>query len=113
VAPSATFTGLTSLWSSVLCEKGVDEFWHSKDCLLGNCVECSVTRRLRVCGGKLSSEKLISWRCFGQETIGVSSNGRDKKVVKLEYKETTTAELIEFMKPKLTFFVKHNFLATW
>jgi hypothetical protein len=32
--------------------------------------------------------------------------------VKLEYKEMTSAELIEFMKPKLSFFVKHNFLAT-
>ena len=33
--------------------------------------------------------------------------------MKLEYKETTIAELIEFLKPKLNFFVKHNFLATW
>jgi hypothetical protein len=113
VAPTTTFLDLTLLWSSILCEKGVDEFWHSKDCLFGNCADCGVTTRLRVCGGELSSEKLISWRCFGQETIGVNSDGRDKKVVKLEYKETTTADFIDFVRPKLSFFVKHNFLATW
>jgi hypothetical protein len=43
VASSATFSGLTSFWSSVLYEKGVDEFWHSKECFLGNCANCGVT----------------------------------------------------------------------
>jgi hypothetical protein len=112
-ASTATFSGLTSFWSSILCEKGVDEFWHSKDCLLGNCADCGVTTMLQVCSGELNSQKLITWRCFGQEIVGVNSEGKDRKVVKLEYKETTATELIEFMKPKLSFFVKHNFLATW
>jgi hypothetical protein len=52
---TATFPNLTSFWSSVLCEKGVDEFWHSKDCLLGNCADCGVTTMLWVCSGELNS----------------------------------------------------------
>jgi hypothetical protein len=110
---TATFSGLTSFWSSVLCEKGVDEFWHSKDCLFGNCADFGVTTMLRICLGELNSQKLVTWRCFGQETVGVNNKGKDRKVVKLEYKETIAAKLIEFMKPKLSFFVKYNFLATW
>jgi hypothetical protein len=112
-ASIATFPGLTNFWSSVLCDKGVDEFWHSKDCLLCNYADYGVSTMLRVCSGELNSQKLVTWWCFGQETVGINSKGKDRKVVKLEYKETTTVELIEFMKPKLSFFVKHNFLATW
>jgi hypothetical protein len=90
-ASTATFSGLASFWSSVLCEKGVDEFWHSKDYLLGNCADCGVTTMLWVCSGELNSQKLVTWRCFGQEIVGVNSKGKHRKVVKLE----------------------HNFLATW
>ena len=91
----------------------MDEFWYSTDYLFGNCADCGMTTRLRVCGRKLSSEKLISWRCFGHETIGVNSDDRDKKVVKLESKETIAADLIDFVRPKLSFSMKHNFLAIW
>jgi hypothetical protein len=59
----------------------VDELWHSKDCLLGNCTDCGVIIMLRVCSCELNSQKLVIWRCFGQETVGVNSEGKDRKVV--------------------------------
>ena len=54
---------------------------------------------------------LVTWRCFGLETIGVNNESKDMKFMKLEYKEMTIVEFIDFLKPKLSFFVKHNFLA--
>jgi hypothetical protein len=46
IASTATFPDLTSFWSSVLCEKWVDELWHSKDYLVGSCTDCGMTTML-------------------------------------------------------------------
>lgn len=43
------------------------------------------------------------------ETI-VTKKGEEKKKLKLIYKSTRSNELIEYMKPKLQYFICHNFI---
>jgi hypothetical protein len=39
--------------------------------------------------------------------------GKEKKKPKLIYKSTTSNELVQYLKPKLQYFVYHNFDAIW
>jgi hypothetical protein len=45
--------------------------------------------------------------------IMMSRVGKPLKKLSLIYKQTTSNELVEYMKPKLQGFVKHNFVARW
>ena len=54
----------------------------------------------------------ISWKWFGMETI-TTQKGETRKKLALMYKSTTSSEFIQYLKPKIEFFVKHNFVATW
>jgi hypothetical protein len=40
-------------------------------------------------------------------------DGRDKKVNKMMYNDTRLVELIKYLKPHLSKFVVHNFVARW
>jgi HD-GYP domain-containing protein (c-di-GMP phosphodiesterase class II) len=59
-----------------------------------------------------SSSALISWKHSSVETI-VTKKGEERKKLKLIYKSTKNNELIEYLKPKLQYFVSHNFIARW
>ena len=39
--------------------------------------------------------------------------GETQKKLALMYKSNTLVEFIKYLKPKLEFFVKHNFVARW
>jgi hypothetical protein len=54
----------------------------------------------------------ISWKCFFLKTI-VTKKGEEKKKLKLVYKSTSSIELITYLKPKLQYFVHHNFVSRW
>lgn len=43
----------------------------------------------------------------------ISKKGKALKRLTLVYKKTTSDEFIDYLKPNLDFFVKHNFVARW
>jgi hypothetical protein len=55
----------------------------------------------------------VSWNCFELEVIGVNEDGRPKKKVKECFKETSSSTFLEYLRPKIQLFVKHNFVARW
>ncbi len=76
------FSGLTTMWISILCEKPPLFPWHAKRCLEGECLECGIIT-FKVYPWGLQYDKLIEWKSIGYEVVGKIDKGRDKKVKKL------------------------------
>jgi len=56
----------------------------------------------------------IRWKCFEYIKIGTHlETGKDKKRIDEVFKETSAREFIAYLKPKVSGFVKHNFIANW
>jgi hypothetical protein len=49
----------------------------------------------------LNSNKLVAWRKIAHVVVGRISDGWEKKMSKVEYRETWPSVLIEYRKPKL------------
>lgn len=45
--------------------------------------------------------------------VGRTNEGKEKKVLKVDLEKTILADLIEYLKPKLQFFIIHNYIANW
>ena len=43
----------------------------------------------------------------------VTKKGLERKKLCLSYKTTSSAAFLEYLKPKLQGFIKHNFVARW
>jgi len=56
-----------------------------------------------------SSFALVYWKHFSMEKI-VTRNGEEKKKLKFIDKSTNSRKLVEYLKPKLQYFVHHNLL---
>jgi len=82
--------------------------WYKWDCLLGDCLNCGI-QNLRICPCEVSSDKLVNWKCTGYENISVGEDGKPKKAIKITYCETKPSKLIDYIKPKLSQFIVHNF----
>ena len=108
-----TYSGTTTLWKAILCLREEFSEWHKRWCLFGECDFCGV-ETLLVCLFKEDRilEQHIPWKWFAMETI-TSEKGETWKILALMYKSTTSDEFIQYLKPKLEFFVKHNFVARW
>jgi hypothetical protein len=52
-------------------------------------------------------------KCFEQDIIGVTYEGRPKKRIKETFKETAMSMFLDYLHPKLQQFIKHNFVARW
>lgn len=111
-AHNEVYERLTHLWSSVPCQKGDFDVWYKRECLLGDCSRCGV-QNLRICPCECTSEKLVKWKRTGYEVIGVGEDGKPKKAIKMIYCETKPFDLIQYLKPKLSQFILHNFIASW
>ena len=111
-ATSNVYVRMTQLWSSVLCDKDELACWHQRGCLLGDCSHCGV-ETLKVCPVEASSDILIKWRSIGQEVVGYTDEGKEKKAACVEYHETQPRALLDYLKPRLKTFIAHNYFATW
>jgi hypothetical protein len=57
---------------------------------------------------------VVGWKCFEKVVVGISEDtGDERKKIQEMYKETTAAKFMEFFKPNLKRFIKHNYVATW
>jgi hypothetical protein len=102
------FSGLIVLWSSVLCPIRPLHLWHQRKYLLGECTHCGANT-LRICPLELRSTNIVAWKSISSEVVGQIDDGKDKKAPKVVYNETVRKELFQYMKPKLTAFICHNY----
>jgi len=79
---------------------------------MGDCLLCGI-KLLKVCPKELFTSTKIEWCSIGYEVISKTSNGQNKKVNKVMYKETKPSKLIDYLKLHLLEFIMHNFLAHW
>jgi hypothetical protein len=87
--------------------------WHVRDCLLNECGNCGA-KNLPIClvEDEGSFGHLVQWKHFSFQNI-VTKKGEEKKKLTLVFKSTPSFDLIKYLKPKLQFFVQHDFLSWW
>jgi hypothetical protein len=107
-----TYNTLTSLWSSILCPKVENNEFHKRECIMGDCHRCGL-QLLEVYLGELQSNNNMQWCSNGHEVVGKTTNGWDKKVRRVMYNDIRHVQLIDYLKPHLSKFVVHNFIAHW
>lgn len=108
---SNVYGRMTQLWSSVLCDKEEFACWHRRECLLGDCSHCGVDT-LKICPIEANSDRMIKWKSIGQEVVGYTEEGKEKKAACVEYHETQPHALIDYLKPCLKTFILHNYFAS-
>jgi hypothetical protein len=55
---------------------------------------------------------LVSWTYYSTKKI-LTKKGEEKKKLILFYKSSSSAKLINYLKPKLQYFMRHNFVSWW
>ncbi len=113
-ASSKVYKGITYMWHMIVCEKPKDEEWHEKKCLYGYCSFCGVDK-FPFCPIEIngSTEALIEWRRFAMETTESRVGKTLKKFTWVIYKITTNDGSVQYLRPKLQNFVRHNFVSRW
>ena len=113
VAGVFVYPGLTTISEAVLCPRPPNSPWHSKDCFFGDCESCGVDI-LPMCPTEEDglSPIYVAWKHYEMQSI-TTRKGLQRKKLQLVYKDTTSRELIQYLKPKLQFFVRHSFVAKW
>lgn len=111
LADRVQFSGLTDMWSSILCPVE-DSIWYNPSCLKGNCEMCGIDM-LITCPLEegINSTRLMQWKCYEKVIHGKTRAGKDNKVLRLQYKETTAKVFLEYMRPKFRKFIVHNYFA--
>ena len=106
------YSGVTALWEAVLCPKLEDEEFHQPKCLMGTCSRCGV-RLFAVCPRErvVDATRTIQWKQFQYEVVGRSTDGQPKKPIKEVLMTTSFPEFLEFFKPTVQHFIRHNFIA--
>jgi hypothetical protein len=116
-ADAIIFAGTTALWEHCVCPKLYDDqIWHRYDCLMGICDECGIDKLLLFCPLETdpNSEETICWRKFEKVVVGVSpTTEKDRTRVREQFKQTSSADFISYLKPIVQSFRKYNFVARW
>ncbi len=109
-ASSVVYQGIIQLWEAIMCPKDEYEKWHDYAHLFGN-YPISGVEKLALCLKDVtgSLNDVMQWHQFPLETT-MARNGQTLKKLILVYKTTTANDFINYLKPKLQHFVKHNFV---
>ena len=100
VAGVFIYPGLTAISEVVMCPKLANTGWHSKDCLFGDCTCCGIDI-LPLCPTEEDglSQSTVHWKHYEMQSI-TTKKGQQRKKLQLLYKETTSRELIEYLKAR-------------
>jgi hypothetical protein len=80
---------------------------------MGDCISCGI-ETLKVCPIKeTKSIKIFQWQQYAKVVVGQKDNGEDRKVTQLQYMDTPTPELLEYLHARLKDFVTRNFVVEW
>ena len=112
-ADLAHFTGLTDMWHSVLCPVEEDG-WHAQNCVKGLCDLCGVDM-LQLCPREEDGNipLTVQWHNFEMVPHGRTRAGKENKVLRMMYKTTGAPTFLDYLKPKLSAFIVHNYIAKW
>jgi hypothetical protein len=117
VADTVTFASTTALWEHCVCPKLYDDqMWHMYDCLMGICDESGVDNLLLLCPLETdpNSEETVCRRKFEKVVVGVNPmTEKDKMRVRKQFKQTSPADFVSYLKSTVQSFIKHNFVARW
>ncbi len=89
-AGCTTFQGLIDMWIFVLCPVENETTFHDLKCLKGECDNCGINMLLTcLTEQEKMNEKIMRWKCYEKFVHG-KTRGLDNKVLRLQYKGTTT-----------------------
>ena len=111
-AHTKVYTGTTSLSQEIVCSKSEDVQWNALSCVMGDCDNCGISK-LAICPLESAASTTVTWKCFENEVIGHTPEGKPRKRIVEAYKETSAIVFFEYLKSKLPQFVRHNFIARW
>ncbi len=80
---------------------------------MGDCISCGIETSKVSPIKQTKNIKIVQWRWYAKVVVGQKDNGEDRKVAQLQYMDTRTLELLEYLHSKLKDFVTHNFVAEW
>jgi hypothetical protein len=107
------YKGIIQFWEAIVCPKGEFNEWHKCKCLFGDCSKCGVhilpLYPKEIIG---SNSNMVQWRRYALETT-MARSSRPVKKLTLVYKTTSSNVFVNYLKPKLQHFVKHNFVTRW
>ena len=81
-------------------------------CVMGDCDNCGISK-LAICPLESAASTTVTWKCFENEVIGHTPEGKPRKRIVEAYRETSPIVFFEYLKSKLPQFVRHNFIARW
>jgi len=101
------------MWETRVCPKNEFDEFHKCICLFGNYSRCGVAI-LPLCPNEAIGFDfvMVQWRRSALETT-MSRVSMALKKLTLVYKTRSIDEFIDYMKPKLQHFVRHNFVMRW
>ena len=111
-AHTKVYTGTTSLSQEIVCSKSEDVQWNALSCVMDDCDNCDISK-LAICPLESAASTTVTWKCFENEVIGHTPEGKPRKRIVEAYKETSAIVFFEYLKSKLPQFVRHNFIARW
>ena len=81
---------------------------------MDQCPHCGVDM-LVLCPQEESSDcnQLVKWTHYQKVVAGKTKQGKDFKVLRLQYKQTIARQFRQYFRPRLTQFVTHNFISKW
>lgn len=110
-ANQISFSRLIELWTSIVCSKPSGHEWHKRECLMGDCLLCGIKTLKVYLIEEIRSTKKVQRRKYAKVVVGEKENGDDRKITQLQYMDTSTFKLLQYLIPRLTYLVTHNFVA--
>jgi hypothetical protein len=90
--------------------------WHKYDCLMGTCDDCGVENLLLFYPLEIeaNSDETLYWKKFEKVVVGINPRtGKEKMKVREQFKETSLADFVSYLKPTVQDFIRHNLIARW
>jgi hypothetical protein len=67
-----------------------------------------------MCPAEEFRETIVKWRCYEDVVIGLNERiQEEKKQIREQYKEIASSDFIRYLKPKLSAFIRHNYISKW
>jgi len=96
-----------------LCPIG-DATFHDPKCLMGNYEQCGIDQLITCPQEEYKrSQNLMSWKCYEKVIHGKTRASQNNMILWLQYKETTIAKKIAYLRPKLRKFIVHSYVTQW
>jgi hypothetical protein len=83
---------------------------------MGTCDDCGVENLLLFYPLEIeaNSDETLYWKKFEKVVVGINPRtGKEKMKVREQFKETSLADFVSYLKPTVQDFIRHNLIARW